>query len=379
MFTYEKTNIYFAQTAEGFEDLVRAELEVLGAVDIKKSFRGLHFKADRKTLYRANYLSRFATRILAPLITFDCHSTKYLHKTAMQMDWERLLSMDTTFAISASCSGSSIKHSQYASLCLKDAIADFFIEKHDKRPDVKKHDPDVGIHLHIRNNKATISLDTSGGSLHRRGYRKGSVEAPMQETLAAAIIELSGWDGKKPLLDPMCGSGTLLAEALMKYCRVPAGLLRRNFGFERLPDFAVNLWNTVKQQADAEIRPLPGNLIYGSDVSKGSVAATKGNLSLIPSGSRIEIRKASFQDIESAENTCIICNPPYGIRMGEKEAAGLLMKDFGDFLKHRCRGSSACLYFGDRDLLKRIGLKPSWKKPLKSGGLDGVLAMYQMY
>ena len=198
-------------------------------------------------MYRVNYMTRLATRVLAPLLTFDCHSDKYLYKTAYSIPWSELLSVKSTFAIDANVTASRIKHSQYAAQKLKDAIVDQFREESGVRPNVETRDPDIWLNLFIRNNKATISFDTSGGSLHRRGYRVASVEAPMQETVAAAIIRYTGWDGARQLYDPMCGSGTLLAEAAMHYCRIPAGYLRKKFGFMRLPDFNNSLWKKIKQ------------------------------------------------------------------------------------------------------------------------------------
>ncbi|MBU0730049.1 MAG: class I SAM-dependent RNA methyltransferase [Proteobacteria bacterium] len=379
MFNYEKTDRFFAQIANGLEELGAEELASLGALNVTPVFRGIVFEGDRNTLYRVNYQSRLCSRILAPLLTFDCHSTKYLYQTAIKIDWPAILKLEQTFAISAHCESSAITHSQYASLCLKDAIVDQFRELHGSRPNVEKINPDVSIHLHIGNNKATISLDTSGGSLHRRGYRQESVEAPMQETLAAAIVAESKWNGQQPLLDPMCGSGTLLAEALMKFCRIPAGYFRERFGFENMPDFDEKIWDAVTKEADENIQPLPQGLIQGSDISKIAIDSARANLNLLPGGSDIELTKCRFQDIDKVENRVIITNPPYGIRLGQKEEAGQLIGDFGDFLKHKCKGSTAFLYFGDRALLKKIGLKTSFKKPMAAGKLDGVLAKYEMY
>jgi len=379
LFTYQKTARFFAQVASGLEKEGKEELAELGGMDIDPAFRGIYFKADLATLYRINYQSRLCSRILAPLLTFDCHSTKYLHKTAMKIPWEIMVRKDGTFAVNATVAHSKIKHSQYAALCLKDAVVDSFKKKYGSRPDVDRHDPDLLVNLHIENNRAVISIDTSGGSLHRRGYRQKSIAAPMQETLAAAIVRLSGWDGSKPLVDPMCGSGTLLCEALMSHCRIPAGYLRKRFGFESMSDFDQKVWQGVRAGADKGIRKLPGGLISGYDIDGEVVAAARSNCGVLPEGKGIAIRKSSWQKIASLENSVIISNPPYGIRLGRKEGLNSFMKEFGDFLKQRCRGSEAYLYFGKREMLKMIGLKPSWKRPLKTGGLDGVLAKYEMY
>ncbi len=379
MFAYQKTNRYFAQTADGVTDLASQELSTLGADDIRPAFRGLYFNADHATLYRINLHSSLCTRITAPLILFDCHSTNYLQQTAAKIPWHLLLNEDQTFAITATVVNSKINHSQYAALCLKDVIVDYFRDRSGKRPSIDRRTPDLWLDLHIDKNKATISIDTSGGSLHRRGYRTEAVEAPMQETLAAAIIKLSEWDGDRPLIDPMCGSGTLLGEALLHYCRIPAAFQRPRFGFMALPDFDSNLWDEIKAEAEARTRPLAPGLISGSDLSAQAVATARANLSALPNGSAIQISTQPFQKITAIENSTIVCNPPYGVRLQNKQQAAQLLEEFGTFLKHRCTGSTAYIYLGKRELLKSVGLRPNWKKPLKSGGLDGVLAKYEMY
>lgn len=379
MFLYQQRSRFFAQYAEGLEEEGKQELADLGAADVRTIYRGAHFESDQETLYRINYHSRLASRVLAPLIIFDCHSTKYLYKTARSIDWSSLITPESTFAIRSNVSDSSISHSQYAALRLKDAVVDQFRDKTGTRPNVDTMHPDLWLNLFVHRNRATISIDTSGGSLHRRGYRKSAGEAPMQETVAAAIIRLTGWDGSRPLYDPMCGAGTLLAEALLSGGRIPAGLLRTAFGFERLPDFDRSAWARVKEEAQSAARELPAGTIRGSDLSAEAVAASRSNLSHLPGGHQVEIQRSPFQEIDSIRDSVIVCNPPYGLRIGDARQSAELMKEFGDFLKQRCAGSTAYIYFGERALIKSIGLRPAWKKPLKSGGLDGRLAMYEMY
>jgi putative N6-adenine-specific DNA methylase len=320
-------------------------------------------------------------RILAPLITFDCHSDKYLHQTAMKLDWSQFMTPTDTFAVNASVSNTpSLTHSQYAALKIKDAICDYFRQKTGGRPDVDVQSPDLGINLFVRDNRATISVDVSGGSLHKRGYRTASVEAPMQETLAAAIIRLSGWDGERPLIDPMCGSGTLLCEAAMHYCRIPAGFLRKKWGFEHFPDFDSKVWKKVKDQANGLMRPLPAGLLTGSDMNRDAVRAARTNLNNLPGcKDRVQCSEKKFQDYPIIGNSTIIVNPPYGVRLGDRESAEALMKEFGDFLKQRCTGCTAYVYAGDRQLLKKVGLKPEWKKELNNGGLEGILGKIDLY
>lgn len=379
MFSYLKNNRYFAQIADGIEELGVSELTGLGATDVQPTFRGLYFTADKPTLYRITYTSRLLTHVLAPMITFDCHSTKYLYKTARELPWTEILDLDTTFMISSNVSHSKITHSQYAALLVKDAIVDAFNDRYSRRPNVDRLNPDMVFHLHIEKNKATIYFDVSGGSLHRRGYRKETVVAPMRETVAATIIAMSGWDGSTPLYDPMCGSGTLLIEALMRYCRIPSGYLRRSFGFERMPDFDRKVWEQVKKDEEKSIRELPQGLIAGSDADGEAASSARSNVNLLRGGDRVIVKKLGYQEIGGLEGRTIICNPPYGIRMSSAGGMESFIKEFGDFLKQKCRGSSAFIYFGDRSLVKSVGLRSSWKKPLKNGPLDGRLVRYDLY
>lgn len=379
MFEYQKTNRYFAQITGGLEESGAQELEDCGASSARPAFRGIFFEADKATLYRINYTGRLITRVLAPLVKFQCHSTRYLYNKASQIDWSRLFTVNQTFAIFSNVANSRIRHSQYAGLKLKDAIVDYFRDHFQQRPNIEKTNPDIWISLHIENDWATISFDTSNGSLHRRGYRKESVEAPMQETVAAAIIRMSQWNGEKPLYDPMCGAGTLLTEAVMSYCQIPAGYLRKKFGFENLPDFDSNIWQTIKKEADKKIRSIQGNLVSGSDISKQAIDAANMNISTLPVNNHIRMNIMDFNEIENLEDIVIVCNPPYGIRLGDKRMIGGLYKKFGDFLKQRCKGSVAFIYFGDRKLIPLVGLKTAWKKPLSNGGLDGRLAKFEIY
>jgi putative N6-adenine-specific DNA methylase len=381
MYQYQKRNEYFAQVSGGFEELAEEELKQLGARKIRAAYRGFHFEANKEALYRINYCSRLLIRVLAPLITFDCHSDKYLHRTAMNIDWTEFININKTFAVNAVTSNTpSLKHSQYAALKVKDAVCDTFREKCGERPNVDTHNPDLGIHLFVRDNRAVISIDTSGGSLHKRGYRQQSVEAPMAETLAAAVIQLSEWDGERPLIDPMCGSGTLLCEAAMKVCRIPAGFLRAHWGFKNLPDFYPEAWEKVKAKADAEMRPLPDGILQGSDLNPESVRAARENLNQLPGcNGHFQCSEKDVFDFPGIGNSTIVVNPPYGVRLGSREKAENLMKEFGDFLKQRCTGSTAFIYTGDRKLLKKVGLKPEWKKDLNNGGLEGVLGKLDLY
>jgi putative N6-adenine-specific DNA methylase len=378
-YLYQSANQYFGQLASGAEACGEDELRELGATRIRPGYLGFYFCADQRTIYDIVYRTRIFSRILAPLIVFDCHSDKYLYRTAQQIDWSGFLTLTKTFAITSNVARSNIRNSQYAGQVLKDAIVDQFRERTGERPSVDIRYPDLQLNLYIHENKARISVDLGGGSLHKRGYRVESVEAPMQETLAAAILRLSEWDGQRPLYDPFCGSGTLLCEAFMNAGNLPAACLRKKFGFLRLPDFDAAVWNQVKTRANDETRTVTDELIAGSDISSDAVKAVRTNRKALPGGEVIKVRRADFRDLEGFSNTTIITNPPYGIRLGDTAGVALLLKEFGDFLKQKCTGSTAFIYYGDQTVVKKLGLKPEWKQPLRAGGLDGMLCKYELY
>jgi len=378
-YVYEKDSQYFAQVAESVKEIAITEIRELGGYGLKPVFRGIWFKSSKENFYRITYYARLLSRVLAPLVTFKCMEKDDLYKAAKKIRWEEFLTVKQTFSIMANVSESDITHSNFAGLRVKDAIADYFRDRSNKRPSVDSKDPWITINLHIHRNVATISVDASGGPLHKRGYREESVSAPMQETIAAAIVQLSGWDGSKPLYDPMCGSGTLLCEALMHYCRIPAQVFRTGFGFERLPDFDGRLWDRIKITANENIKPLPENLIAGSDISEYSVTAVKTNLMGLHHGGNVHIDLMDFKEIPSIEDSVIITNPPYGIRMGKDQDMKLFYNDLGNFLKERCKKCTAYVYFGEPKFIKKVSLSPSWKRPLKIGGLDGKLVKYELY
>ena len=378
-YIYQKNNRYFAQVADDIKDIAEEELVSLGAEKTRPVYRGIHFSATPKTLYSINYHSRLINRVLAPLISFNCGSDMYLYKKASQINWKDFLNSAGTFAVFATVTHSAIKHSKFAALRLKDSIVDTFKNRSGTRPSVDTKNPDVWINLYIENNEATISFDTSGGSLHRRGYRGKTIQAPMIETLAAAIIHYSGWDGGTPMTDPFCGSGTLLCEGYMFASRIPSAFLRRKFGFEKLPDFDSDLWDRVKEKGVKGIQSLPRGTISGSDISMEAVRSSKHNCSLIDKKRVIEIKRTDVFNHEKIEGKTIICNPPYGIRMGKTMDLSIFYKKLGDFLKQRCNGSTAYIYFGERKYIKNIGLRPAWKKPLSNSGLDGRLTKYELY
>ncbi len=379
-YLYQQAGRFIAQVAGGFEPLATDELTALGMQEVTPGLRAIHFNTDLSGLFRATYCARLVSRILAPLVSFTCNDRTDLYRQGRSIEWSRFFSAQQTFAVMANVSGNpNMRQSNFAALCLKDAVVDHFRDATGDRPNVQTLEPDILLNVHILDRRGTISLDASGGSLHRRGYRRHTVSAPMQETLGAAMVALSQWKGDRPLYDPMCGSGTLLCEALMAYCRIPAGYLRSRYGFRHLPDFDSRLWKAVKKTADGAMRPLPEGLIGGSDISAEAVKAARANCRMLPFGERVRIGHKDFKHIETLADRVILCNPPYGIRLESESDLPALYKSFGDFLKQRCPGSDAYLYFGNREMLKSIGLRPAWKKPMKNAELDGRVAKFSMW
>jgi len=366
---------YFAVVAGGLEKHAKAELTDFGVEIFKEIPRGLGFMASPKQLYRILYSARLIQRVLIALLKFDCHSNKYLYQQAMKnINWPELFTADMSFGILCNVSDSFAHHSLYSSQILKDAICDRFREHCGKRPDYTNQNPDIVFNLHIHKNRATISLDILGISMHKRGYRKSSVEAPLQETLAAAIIKLSGWQGETALWDPLCGSGTILAEAAMHYCRVPAGYLRDNRRVQLLPGFDLQLWAQVGDEENAQIRALPPGLIQGSDINPAAISAAGDNLRLLPGGQNIGLECLRFEQAKAGFSGTIITNPPYGVRLESQQDVSKLYNALGDFLKQKCKASTAYILCGSKDLVKAIRLRAHWSKALKNADLDTRLA-----
>jgi len=377
MFDYQKSNRYFAQVQRGLEEYAREELEELGGEDCKTSFLGVYFNADKETLYKINYSARTIIRVLAPLFTFTAHSEEILYKRVYDFNWDKIISLKDTFLISSSVTKSKIKHSQYAALKIKDAIADYFFKKYNKRPSVSKENPDIIINLNINNNKVIISLDTTGFPMYKRGYRDKTVPAPLSETLAATLLRISGWNGETKLIDPFCGSGTILAEALMLFSNIPSAYFRKKFGFFNLPDFDKVIWNKVKR--DFKIKKLKEDLIIGSDISKNAVIASRKNMDIFDDGKKVIIKKRDFRNLDGFENSIIITNLPYGKRIGNSKDVEIIYKEFGDFLKKRCKGSTAYILCGSTSLVKKIGLRTSRKIILYNGPIEVRLVELKMF
>ncbi len=382
MFIYQKNNTYFGQIPDDIKAYGVQELAELGITQATPVKHGVYFTASLDAVMRAVYQSRLFIRILAPLSRFNCRHTDDLYRFALRFPWDLFMTLYDTFAVNATVTDSEITHSKFASLRVKDAIADQFRKRTGRRPSVDTQQPDFSVNLHIHKNTATLSVDLSGGSMHRRGYRIASVPAPMQETLAAAILRISGWKGDKPLYDPMCGSGTFLSEAGMIAAKLPSGYLKKRFGFESLPEFDRDAWMAVRAQADAAVTDIPAGRIAGSDVDQTAVNATRDNLRELRIHRSIRVKPVDFRKLKPITDSIIVCNPPYGKRIGPNDTdmpIDAFYKHFGDFLKQNCKGCTAYIYVGDPVSGKYIGLKSSLRMPLTNGGLDGRLLRYELY
>jgi putative N6-adenine-specific DNA methylase len=302
-----------------------------------------------------------------------------MHRRAGQIPWEELIDPSKTFAVSATVVNSKATHSQYVSLVLKDAICDRMREQAGERPSVDRREPDLRAHVHLEDNFAIVSVDLGDGSRHRRGYRPDSGDAPLPETVAAALMELAEFDGTRPLLDPMCGSGTLLAEAFMRVASIPAGFVLQRAGARLLPGFGAEAFETARKKWLGLGRPVADGLIRGNDIDGQLIGVAGENLARLPGGDEVRLRRGDFRDHPGLENGLIVCNPPWGIRIGDEEAARALIRELGDFLKQKCRGSDAWLVLGNRELIKHVGLRAAKRVPVRIGGLDGRFVKYELY
>ena len=368
------------RTVRGLEEILAQELRALGAARVTPANRAVTFEGDRTLLYRANYELRTALRILKPIYSFRIAGQSDLYRKLKQYDWARHLSNETTFAIDSAVHSRIFSNSLYAALKTKDAIVDWFREKTGRRPSVDTERPDLRLHLHLADRECTISLDSSGESLHRRGYRTEASAAPLSEVLAAGLVLAAGWDGETPFLDPMCGSGTIAIEAALIAGRIPPGRLRERFGFMGWPEFDEDLWQTVRANAQARSRPISDGLITAYDIDRRAIAISRANMGRAGlSETAIHWQATDFlQEQPPAESRTIVMNPPFGERL---QSANLndFYKSIGDQLKQRYSGSTAWILSSNLEALKKVGLKPSRKLTVQNGPLECSFRRYDMY
>ncbi|MBN2236373.1 MAG: RNA methyltransferase, partial [Bacteroidales bacterium] len=371
-------DLYVAKTFAGLEEVLAQELRDLNLSDITILNRAVSFTGDLKDLYTANYWCRTTLRILKPIAEFPAADDNELYKGIRSIDWSLYMDLDGTFAVDSTLSNSKINHSQYAALKTKDAIADQFVFKFGKRPDVDTDRPTLRVSIFIQNDLCTVSLDSSSISLHKRGYRKTAGMAPLNEALAAGMILLSGWDKKSPFVDPMCGSGTLLIEAAMIAMNIPPANFRDYFGFLTWKDFDKEIWEEVKRSSlDLQV-DFESDLI-GTDLSAGMIAVAEKNIRAAHLQHDIKLYQMDMHDFNPPEGPgMMICNPPYGERIKTRDIVDLY-REMGDTLKQKYEGYSAWIISSDIIALKQIGLAASRKLELYNGALECRYERFDIY
>ena len=374
---------FFATSAKGVEPILAKELKELGIANLETVSGGVYFEGSMKALYRANLWLRTANRVLMPLAEFPCHTPQILYQNAREIRWNERISARQTLAVDCNCRDSAITHARYAALKIKDAIVDQIRDTTGSRPNVDTQNPDIRVNAHIANDICNLSLDASGDGLHVRGYRRQTTEAPIRETLAAAIVELVDWNAEGFFIDPMCGSGAILIEAALKAFNYAPGLLRvgnRSFGFQRWREFNQVHWDEIVNEARSQIREkIPGRLL-GYDLSRTAVSIAKTNADAAGLTNRIRLSRGDVLNLSPSGHTGVIaCNLPFGERSGDVEELAPLYKGVGDILKQRCTGYKAYLFTGNLKLAKSVGLRPSRRFALYNGAIECRLLEYELY
>jgi putative N6-adenine-specific DNA methylase len=365
------------KTLHGLESILAKEIEALGGSNIKPGKRSVSCEGNLELIYKLNYQLRTGLKVLMPIHSFQARNEHQLYKQVKEYKWEDIFGAENTFAIDQTIFSEYFKHSKFAALRAKDAIVDRFREKYGRRPSVDTERPDFVINIHAFKDKFTISLDSTGEPLNQRGYRSKGHEAPLNEVLAAGIIQLSGWDKETALLDPMCGSGTILIEAAMLASNFPAQMLRRNFAFTNWREFQPALWSRVKTTANAASRKSPLYLI-GNDIDGRAVKWTKDSFKKLGLKDMVRLKEGSFEELRKVHSGgMIITNPPYGERIGTNVLD--LYKNLGDTLKNTFVGYDAWIFSSNLKALKQLQLKPSVKTSLYNGSLECHLCKYELY
>ncbi|KAF0199588.1 MAG: putative N6-adenine-specific DNA methylase [Bacteroidetes bacterium] len=367
-----------AKSPAGLEEILAGELQELGAVNIELLNRAVAFEGTKKELYAANYRCRTALRILVPIAHFTILSENDLYKSVKAIRWEDYLDNSHTIAIDSTVTTSLFTHSHFVSLRVKDAIVDSFRDRTGERPSVDTENPDFRINIHIYKDEVDVSFDSSGASLHKRGYHVSNAEAPLSEVLAAGMILLTGWDGQSNFVDPMCGSGTLLIEAAMIAMNIPAGQFREEYGFMRWKNYESDLWEEVQNEALEAQREFNYQIV-GSDISEHNLRSAGANLKQARLHKDISIKVSPFQEITPpAGGGLMVTNPPYGERIRVEDIIELY-QELGDALKQNFKGYKAWVISSDFRALKMIGLKPMKKYTLFNGQLECRYAGFDLY
>ena len=366
-----------AKTFQGLEEVLAKELTELGASNIEIGNRMVAFTGDKEMLYKANFCLRTAIRILKPIKHFKAQTADEVYDNVKAIAWEDYLDVNKSFAIDAVVFSNEFRHSKFVAYKVKDAIVDYFRDKTGERPSVRINNPDVLLNIHVAEDKCTLSLDSSGESLHRRGYRQEAVEAPLNEVLAAGMILMTGWKGECDLIDPMCGSGTIPIEAALIARNIAPGVFRKEFAFEKWVDFDQELFDSIYND-DSNEREFT-HKIYGYDNNPKANEIAVRNVKAAGLSKDIELKIQAFQQFEQPqEKSIIITNPPYGERISTDDLLGLYQM-IGERLKHAFAGNDAWILSYRDECFDQIGLKPSIKVPLYNGALECQFRKYQLF
>lgn len=370
---------YFATVARGLEDLAAQELTRLGAINAKTEFTGVSFQGTQETLYRINLWSRIIFRVLVPLATVKSRDAEQLYKGVQSIHWLDYIQIDQAFAVNCTGGNRQLNHSHFTALQVKNAIVDQQRAQTGKRSDIDVNHPDIVVNVHIYQDNCVISLDSSGFSLHRRGYRPAMGLAPLKETLAAALLAIAEWTPDLPFLDPLCGSGTLPIEAALIALNMAPGLYN-SFAFQNWPDFNPTLWKQLQTEAEQAVLPELPSLVWGSDGDETIISQARANAKASGLEPHLYFQHKQLSEVEApADQGIIICNPPYGVRIGEKQELGALYKLLGDVFKQRFKGWTAYVLTGNKELAKRVGLKASRRFPVFNGSIPCTLLKYELY
>jgi putative N6-adenine-specific DNA methylase len=366
-----------AKTFQGLEQVLAEELSELGAENIQKGLRMVSFDGDKEMLYKANFCLRTALRILKPIKHFIAKDADEVYEQIKAIHWEDYMSDKSTFAIDAVVNSEEFRHSKFVAYRVKDAIVDYFKENTGDRPSVRISNPDLALNIHIAQTSCTLSLDSSGESLHRRGYRQEAVEAPLNEVLAAGIIKLTGWNGECDFIDPMCGSGTFPIEAALMARNIAPGVFRKGYAFEKWSDFDQELFEQIYND-DSKEKEFE-HKIYAYDNSPRAIAIATENIKAAGVNKDIELKLQPFQQFQQpTEKSIIVTNPPYGERISSDDLLGLY-KMIGERLKHAFINNAAWIISYHEECFAQIGLKPSQKIPLFNGPLECKLNEYEIF
>ena len=370
-----------AKTFKGLEQVLATELVQLGANNVQVERRAVSFTGDKRMLYTANMCLRTASRVLVPILSFKAQKADDIYEQVKALDWAQYMTIKTTFQIDATVYSDYFRHSQFVTYRVKDAIVDYWMERENQRPSVKLEGADLYLNVHIAGDRVTLSLDSSGESLHKRGYRVANTQAPINEALAAGMLLLAGWNGQSDFYDPMCGSGTLLIEAALIARNIAPGVYRQGFAFEKWADFDADLWDEVYND-DSREREFK-HKIYGSDAGFYAVQTATKNIQSASLQRDIEVKQIRMEELRLAETNTegalVMINPPYGERLSQDKNVLRLYQDMGTALKHQFSGATAWIISSNEDALKCVGLRPAKKIHLVNGDLECLFNKYELF